>query len=166
MIRSMTGYGRSSNVLNGRDITVEIRSVNHRYYEFSSRLPRSLAFAEERLKALLQEKISRGKVEVSVQLQNVTAVSEKITVNKEIVGDYIEALRAIKDEFGLADNLSLADVMRIPDAFTVVKAEVDEEQLWSDIKSVAEEALSSFIEMREREGSRMKADILSRLKVI
>lgn len=166
MIKSMTGFGRGHEVLNGRDITVEIRSVNHRYYEFSSRLPRAYSFAEERLKSLLQGKISRGKVEVSVQVQNVTALSEKITANKEVIREYVEALREIKDELGLTDDLSLASVMRLPDAFTVVKAEADEEQLWEDLKTVAEQALVNFIRMRETEGARMKADISSRLSVI
>lgn len=166
MVRSMTGFGRGHGVLNGRDITVEIRAVNHRYYEFSCRLPRSFSFAEERLKSLLQGKISRGKVEVSVLVQNVTAVSEKITANKEVIGAYVSALREIKDEFALADDLSLAAVMRLPDAFTVVKAETDEEQLWEDLKTVSEEALANFIKMRENEGARMKADIASRLDVI
>ena len=166
MIKSMTGFGRGHEVLNGRDITVEIRSVNHRYYEFSSRLPRAYSFAEERLKSLLQGKISRGKVEVSVQVQNVTALSEKITANKEVIREYVEALREIKDELGLTDDLSLASVMRLPDAFTVVKAEADEEQLWEDLKTVAEQALVNFIRMRETEGARMKADISSRLSII
>lgn len=166
MIKSMTGFGRGHAVLNGRDITVEIRAVNHRYYEFSCRLPRAFSFAEERLKSLLQGRISRGKLEVSVLVQNVTAVSEKITANKEVIGAYVEALREIKDEFGLMDDLTLSSVMRLPDAFTVVKAETDEEQLWEDLKSVAEEALENFIKMREREGERMKADISGRLDVI
>lgn len=166
MIKSMTGFGRGHSVLNGRDITVEIRSVNHRYYEFTSRLPRALTFAEERLKTLLQGSISRGKVEVSVLVQNVTAVSENIIANKEVIGAYISALREIKDEFGLEDDLALSDVMRLPDAFTVVKVETDEEQLWEDLKAVTEEALGNFIKMRENEGARMKADIASRLDLI
>ena len=166
MIRSMTGFGRGHAVLNGRDITVELRAVNHRYYEFSCRLPRAFSFAEEKLKSLLNGKISRGKLEVSVLVQNVTAVSEKITANKEVIGAYVSALREIKDEFSLVDDLSLSSVMRLPDAFTVVKAETDEEQLWEDLKTVAEEALSNFITMRENEGARMKADISSRLDVI
>ena len=166
MIKSMTGFGRGHEVLNGRDITVEIRAVNHRYYEFSSRLPRAYTFAEEKLKALLQGKISRGKVEVSVQVQNVTAVSEKITANKEVIADYVAALREIKDELSLTDDLSLSAVMRLPDAFTVVKAETDEEQLWEDLKTVAEQALANFIRMRETEGERMKADISARLTTI
>ncbi len=166
MIKSMTGFGRGHEVLNGRDITVEIRAVNHRYYEFSSRLPRVYTFAEDKLKSLFQGKISRGKVEVSVQVQNVTAVSEKITANKEVIAEYVTALREIKDEFSLTDDLSLAAVMQLPDAFTVVKAEADEEQLWEDLKTVAEQALANFIRMRETEGERMKADILARLTAI
>lgn len=166
MIKSMTGFGRGHKVLNGRDITVEIRSVNHRYYEFSSRLPRSLNYVEERLKSLLQGRISRGKVEVSVLLNNVEAADEKITINRDVVREYIEALRSVKGEFGLTDDLALSNVLRIPDAFTVVKTETDEEQLWEDIKSTAEEALEHFISMRENEGARMKQDVLSRLAKI
>lgn len=166
MIRSMTGFGRGHAVLNGREITVEIRAVNHRYYEFSCRLPRSFTFAEERLKSLFQGKISRGKVEVSVLVQNVTAVSEKITANKEVIGAYVSALREIKDEFSLTDDLSLSAILRLPDAFTVIKEETDEEQLWEDLRTVCEEALTNFINMRENEGARMKADIASRLDII
>lgn len=166
MIKSMTGFGRGHKVLGGRDITVEIRAVNHRYYEFSCRLPRSYSFAEEKLKSLLQGKISRGKVEVSVLIQNVTAVSERITANKEVISEYVLALRAIQEELVLVDDLSLSAVMRLPDAFTVVKEEADEEQMWEDLKEVAEEALANFIEMREREGDRMKADIAERLNTI
>lgn len=163
MVKSMTGFGRGHQVLGGRDITVEIRAVNHRYYEFSCRLPRSYSFAEEKLKSLLQGKISRGKIEVSVMIQNVTAVSERITANKEVITEYVLALRAIQEELVLVDDLSLSAVMRIPDAFTVVKEEADEEQMWEDLKAVAEEALANFITMRETEGERMKADIMSRL---
>lgn len=166
MIKSMTGFGRAREILNGREITVEIRAVNHRYYEFSSRIPRGLAFAEERLKSLLRDKISRGKVEISVTVQNITAASEVIIANKEVIGGYVNALREIKDEFSLTDDLSLSAVMRLPDAFTVVKADVDEEQLWEDLRVVAESALESFGKMRETEGERLKADILSHLETI
>lgn len=166
MIKSMTGFGRGHAELSGRDITVEIRSVNHRYFEFSSRLPRNYSFAEEKLKSLLQGKISRGKVEVSVLVQNTAAVSEKITANREVIREYVDALREIKDEMELVDDLSLSAVMRLPDAFTVVKAEADEEQMWADLKTVAEEALDNFVKMRETEGARMKADLLSRLDTI
>ncbi len=166
MIKSMTGFGRGHAVLGGRDITVEIRAVNHRYYEFSCRLPRAYSFAEEKLKALLQGSVSRGKVEVSVQVQNVTAVSERITANREVITEYVTALREISEELALNDDLSLSSVLRLPDAFTVVKEEADEEQMWQDLKTVAEEALAAFVRMRETEGSRMRADIECRLDVI
>lgn len=166
MIKSMTGFGRGHKILNGRDITVEIRAVNHRYFEFNSRLPRSIGFAEERLKSMLQEHIHRGKVEVSVLLSSVEQADEKIIINKEIVRDYVEALRSVQEEFSLKDDLSLSDIMRMPDAFTVVKTETDEEQLWLDIKSTADEAIEHFLAMREAEGERMKQDILSRLTTI
>lgn len=163
MIKSMTGFGRGHRVLNGRDITVEIRAVNHRYYEFSARIPRSLGYIEEKLKSMLQGRISRGKVEVSVLVCNTEAADEKITINKEIVKEYVDALRSVREEFSLTDDLSLSNILRIPDAFTVVKTETDEEQLWQDIKSAADEALEHFISMREAEGERMKQDVASRL---
>lgn len=163
MIKSMTGFGRGHNVLNGRDITVEIRAVNHRYYEFSSRIPRSMGFAEERLKSLLQGRISRGKVEVSVLVSNTSVSDEKITLNTEVIRSYIEAMHAAGEQFGLENDISESDLLRIPDAFTVVKTDVDEEQLWEDVRVTAEQALERFISMRETEGERMKADILSRL---
>lgn len=166
MIKSMTGFGRGHEILGGRDITVEIRAVNHRYYEFGCRIPRSMGFMEEKLKSLLNGRINRGKVEVSLLIYNVDAPDEKISINKEVVKDYIDALRSVKDEFELRDDLSLSHVMRIPDAFTVVKTEADEDQLWADVKQVAEQALERFISMRETEGERMKADILSRLETI
>lgn len=165
-MQSMTGFGRGHGELNGRDITVEIRAVNHRYFEFSCRVPRAYAFAEEKLKGLVQGKISRGKVEVSVLIQNVTAASERITANKEVIAEYVMALRAIQDELVLVDDLSLSAVMRLPDAFTVVKEEADEEQMWDDLRTVAEEALEKFIAMRQTEGERMKADIAARLDSI
>lgn len=168
MIRSMTGFGRAVQVFNGKSITVEIRSVNHRYYEISCRLPRAYSFAEEKLKALLKNGISRGKIEVSVLVQNTESSQpdEKITINKEIVRAYVDALRGIKDKFALTDDLSLSAVMRLPDAFTVVKAEQDEEQMWAELEATAKLALDSFVKMRETEGSRMKADISERLKTI
>ncbi len=166
MIKSMTGFGRGHEILNGRDITVEIRSVNHRYFELNCKLPRGCAFAEERLKKLMQEKISRGKVEVFLLIYDVDAKSERVSVNKEVIRDYISAMRAVKDEFYLTDDLSLSCLLRIPDAFTVIKEETDEERLWQDLRTVAEEALDKFVSMRETEGEKLREDILSRLKDI
>lgn len=166
MIRSMTGYGSAEEVINGRSIRVEIKSVNHRYFEYSARVPRSCGFVEERMKRLLSGVISRGKVDVGVTIQTVDGIDEEININREVVKNYVEALRSVKNEFDLADDLSLSSIAKLPDVFTVVKAETDEEALWKDIESVAKRALDSFVEGREAEGERLKADVLLKVAAI
>ena len=166
MIRSMTGYGSAEEILNGRDIRVEIKSVNHRYFEYSARVPRSCGFVEERMKRLLSGAISRGKVEVGVTIQTVEGVDEAISINREVVKNYVEALRSVKNEFDLTDDLSLSSIAKLPDVFTVVKAETDEEALWSDIEAVAKKALAAFVAGREAEGERLKADVLQKIAFI
>lgn len=166
MIKSMTGYGAAEEILNGRNIRVEIKSVNHRYFEYSARVPRSCGFLEEKLKSLLSGVISRGKVDVGVTIQTVEGTNEEITINKEIVRSYVEALRGVKDEFSLKDDLSLSTIAKFPDAFTVVKVQTDEDVLWADVETVAKKAAVAFVEMRETEGKKMKADVLSRAAYI
>lgn len=166
MIRSMTGYGSAEEVINGRSIRVEIKSVNHRYFEYSARVPRSCGFVEERMKRLLSGVISRGKVDVGVTIQTVDGIDEEININREVVKNYVEALRSVKNEFDLVDDLSLSSIAKLPDVFTVVKAETDEEALWKDIESVAKRALDSFVEGREAEGERLKADVLLKIAAI
>ena len=162
----MTGYGAAEEILNGRNIRVEIKSVNHRYFEYSARVPRSCGFLEEKLKHLLSGVISRGKVDVGVMIQTVEGTNEEITINKEVVKSYVDALRSVKDEFGLTDDLSLSVVAKFPDVFTVVKAQTDEDALWADVESVAKKAAAAFVEMRETEGEKMKADVLNRAAYI
>lgn len=166
MIRSMTGYGSAEEILGGRNIRVEIKSVNHRYFEYTARVPRNCGFLEDRLKRLLSGAISRGKVEVGVTIQTVEGVDEAISINRDVVKNYVEALRSVKNEFDLTDDLSLSSVAKLPDVFTVVKAETDEEALWSDIESVAKKALAAFVEGREAEGERLKADVLQKIAFI
>ena len=163
MIRSMTGYGRGQQLLHGRSITVEIRSVNHRYFEFSCRTPRGCAFLEDRLKRTLQQAISRGKVEVSLPLQTVESRGGAVAVDHALAGQYLTALRALAAEYGLTDDLTLSTVARLPDLFTVCRGEEDEEELAADVLSVLQEALDRFVAMREAEGERLRADVLSRL---
>ena len=163
MIRSMTGYGRGQQLLHGRSITVEIRSVNHRYFEFSCRTPRGCAFLEDRLKRTLQQAISRGKVEVSLTLQTVESRGGAVAVDHALAGQYLTALRALAAEYNLTDDLTLSTVARLPDLFTVCRGEEDEEELADDVLSVLQEALDRFVAMREAEGERLRADVLSRL---
>lgn len=166
MIRSMTGYGSAEEILGGRNIRVEIKSVNHRYFEYTARVPRNCGFLEDRLKRLLSGAISRGKVEVGVTIQTVEGVDEAISINRDVVKNYVEALRSVKNEFDLTDDLSLSSIAKLPDVFTVVKAETDEEALWNDIESVAKKALAAFVEGREAEGERLKADVLQKIAFI
>ena len=155
----MTGYGRAQKILNGRDILVEIRSVNHRYYEYSSRIPRTYSYIDEKLKALLKNSISRGKVEAAVTINNIEGKDTEIAINKGVAEGYVAALRSVSEELKLADDLSLSKLMKLPDIFTVQKTPDDEEQVWNDVAEVAQEAVDKFVEMRSTEGERLKNDI-------
>lgn len=157
MIQSMTGFGRCQKTLGSRDITVEIKAVNHRYLEFSSRLPRSLGFIEDKLKAQVQSRIARGKVEVSVTVAEQKGSASRVTLNEGLALSYLEGLRIFARKNGLTDDLTLSDFCRLPDLFTTRMAEVDEEALWRDISETADGALDSFIAMRRREGEKLSA---------
>ena len=166
MIKSMTGFGRERCILDSREILVEIRSVNHRYFEFSARTPKAYGYLDEKLKAFLKNDISRGKIEVSVLIYNQEGTSAQIEVNKEIALGYIDALRNSAEELDLEDDLTLSNIMRLPDIFTVVKVSEDEEVIWNQVKSVAEKALEHFVDMRVTEGMKMYDDIVSRLNFL
>lgn len=166
MLRSMTGFGRERAEFEEREVLVEIRSVNHRFYEFSARTPRAYGYLDEKFKTLLGGKINRGKVEVSVYIYNKEGVNANITVNREIAHGYIDALRDAAGEFGLEDDLALSNIMRLPDLFTVVKTQENEEQVWEQVKTAAGAALERFIAMRDAEGVKMHEDISSRLDMI
>ncbi len=166
MIKSMTGYGRSQQIIDGRDITVEIRSVNHRYFEYSARIPRAYGYLEEKMKTFLQGSISRGKVDVGVTVFNIESKDALIEVNRSMAQGYVSALRAANEELGLEDDITLSKLMRLPDIFNVVKTEDDEEAVWNDVKTVAEAAVENFVLMRIAEGNKMTEDISSRLDYI
>ncbi len=162
MLRSMTGYGRSQKILNGRDISVEIRSVNHRYYEYTSRIPRTYSYIDEKLKAVLKTSVARGKVEVSVTINNIEGKDSQIAINKGVAEGYVTALRSISEELALNDDLTLSNLIRIPDVFNIQKTPDDEEQICADVSEVTAEALERFVAMRETEGTRLKNDILEK----
>ena len=151
MIKSMTGFGR--------EIIVEIRSVNHRYYEFTSRTPRAYGYLDEKLKGFLKSGISRGKVEASVSIYNQEGTDAEIELNKAVAKGYLDALRGAADELDLDDDITLSHIMKLPDVFTVVK-KTDE------VKDVAQVALDRFVQMRETEGVKMYDDISGRLDYI
>lgn len=162
----MTGFGREHKVIDGREYLIEIRSVNSRYYEFTAKLPRQYMYLEEKLKTLLKERISRGKVEVSLSVYNIKGKETAVTVNDLVVENYVTAMREAGEKFGLKDDLSLNSIFKMTDAFNVVRADVDEEEIWLAVKETAEGALDKFVKMRETEGEKMKADILEKLSNI
>lgn len=172
MPRSMTGYGRAQRLADGRDVLVEIRAVNHRYYEFSARLPRTCLYLEEKLKSFLNGQIARGKVEVSVTVTRPDGRDAQIAVNRSVAEGYVNALRTMNAELGaegagwLADDLTLSSLLRLPDLFTVTKEQDDEEQIWAIVSDAAGEALQSFLQMRETEGKRLAGDLLQKLSGI
>lgn len=166
MIKSMTGYGRCQQTIDGRDILVEIKSVNHRFFEFSARVPRVYGYLESQLKSYLQGKISRGKVDVGVTILTLEGIDANVEINHALVQSYVNALRSVKDEFDLTDDLSLSAISQFADIFTVRKNVEDEQVIWDSVRTVLDEALANFVRMREVEGEQMKADILSRLATI
>ena len=172
VLRSMTGYGRAQKIINGRDILVEIRSVNHRYYEYSSRVPRAYSYIDEKLKALLKSAISRGKAEVSVTINNIEGRDTVIAVNKDVAEGYVNALRTLNEELGndgstwLEDDIKLSKLIKLPDIFNVQKAPDNEEEVWADVAEVASEAISRFVEMRTKEGEKLYADVNSKAELV
>ena len=166
MSLSMTGYGRGNAVLHGRDLTVELRSVNSRFFEYSSKIPRSCAFLDDKLKKLLAQKISRGKVELSLQIQNVEAAETVVEVNMALARSYRQALLSIGEEFELKDTTTAEVLARFPDVLTVRHVATNEEELWQDVQEVAGLALENFIAMRAVEGEKLKQDVLNRLQFL
>ena len=144
MIRSMTGYGRSQQQLNGWDITVEIKSVNHRYFEFSCRTPRNCAFLEDKLKAQVQSRISRGKVDCYCAIVSTDAGDSAVLFNRALAKSYLAAMRELSEETGLPFEVTLRDLARLPDVFTVERAVSDEEALTAAVQTVAAEALGAL----------------------
>lgn len=162
MIKSMTGYGRAQGAFSGGDITVEIKSVNNRYLDCGVKLPRVYGFVEDSVKTLVQNTISRGKVDVFVTINASAADNVKISVNKPLVQGYVDALRQIAEEFGVQDDVSVSLLSRFNDVFTVEKVEADEDEVRGAICGVVSEALSAFDVMRTREGEALKNDLLAK----
>jgi uncharacterized protein (TIGR00255 family) len=163
MIRSMTGYGRCQEINGGWDISVEIKSVNHRYFEFSCRLPRSCAYLEDKLKGLVQSRISRGKIDLYLSLSSVEGDDMTIKFNLALAKNYLSGLNELSSQTGLENDVTLSALSRFPDIFTLERAKIDEDELLACVKSTALKALDSFVGMREEEGRRLKEDLLSRL---
>ena len=166
MIKSMTGFGRASGSQGGFEVTIELRSVNHRYFEFTTRRPRAFQFAEEKLKALCQQSISRGKVEASVFIEDTGENATEIEINRQYADAYLKALKTLSKEYKLKNDVKASSFIGNSEMFKLRRKEIDDEQVLEAVLPVAEEAIKSFIAMRETEGERLKADISSRAETI
>ena len=162
MVKSMTGYGRAEDTLNGCTITVELRSVNNRYLDCNVRMPRLYLFAEETIKSRVQNTISRGKVDVFVTLDSTGGEQVQVSVIPPLADGYYAALIQLAERYGLSKDISVSLLSRFPDVLLAEKAEEDVEQRAQDICSVLDRALADFDQMRTREGARLEADVLSR----
>ena len=162
----MTGYGRAVETVNGREFTVELRSVNNRYLDCSVRLPRLLSFAEDAVKQAVKASVSRGKVDVFISLRTEAEDDVQVNLNRGVLEGYLNAMRQMVTEFGVQDDISVSTVSRLPEVFVVEKKEVDEEQLLCDLLQVVTKALEGYDAMRAREGAALDADLRSRGETI
>ena len=166
MVRSMTGFGRAKKQIGGFDVTVEIKSVNHRYFEFSCRIPRSYNFLEEKLKNFLSQKISRGKVEVSVLIDDLNQNSTVVEINREYADAYIKALNDLSKEYKLKNDLKVSTLANNAEMFKVKRVAVEDEVIEAAVMPVLQEAAESFIAMRSVEGERLLKDVTDRTDFI
>ena len=166
MVKSMTGYGRAVETVNGREFTVEIRSVNNRYLDCTVKLPRSFSFAEEAVKAAVKAAVSRGKVDVYISVRSETEADVQVTLNKPVVEGYLAAMRQMVADYGVKDDISVSTLSRMSDVFVVDKPKADEDQLKADLLSVVDKALLAYDAMRVTEGLALENDLRSRAGTI
>ena len=162
MIKSMTGYGRAVEMVNGREFTVEIRSVNNRYLDCTVKMPRMVSFAEDAVKQAVKAAISRGKVDVFITIKSEASDDTKISLNAAVLNGYLAAMRQMVSEYGVQDDISVSTVSRLPDVFTVEKPEVDEDALKADLMQVVAAALEGYNAFRATEGAALDADLRKR----
>ena len=162
----MTGYGRARETLNGRDITVEVRSVNNRYLDCTVKVPRAYIFVEDAVKSQVQKAVSRGKVDVFITIDATAADETVVSVNEPLARGYYQALTQLRDMFSLQDDLTAATLARFPDVLTVTKAEEDLESVATDICAVLDDALAAYNAMRTTEGGKLSEDIAGRAATI
>ena len=166
MVKSMTGYGRCREVVDGRDILVEVKSVNSRYIDANIKTGRLYNALEEKLKSLASTYISRGKVDIYLTVENLDGEKTQLNVNKEYLESYIHLLRKIQQEYGLGGDVTVQTVANKPDIFSQVKADEDMDEVWTAVEPVARKAFGIFMEMRKAEGQKMAADVLNHLTTL
>ena len=158
----MTGYGRFEGVIEGRNVIFEIKSVNHRFFELQCRTPRGCGFIEETIKALVSQNVTRGKIDVYVSIEADDGLAAEVTINQSLAAGYVKALQQLRDSYDLADDISVSSVASYNDIFTVRKAPENEEKLCAVTAQAGQKAVADFLAMREKEGAKLREDVLSR----
>lgn len=166
MVMSMTGFGRCEATIGGRQITVEIKSVNHRFFEFTCRTTRGYSFLEEKAKSFVNQRVARGKVDMFISITADETAAADVTVNHSLAAGYIKAFDELSQTYGIENDTTVSTLSRYGDIFTVHKAPEDEDKVWEDAKQAVDVALTNFMTMREAEGQKLKQDVLSRADTI
>ena len=163
MIRSMTGYGGAKGVVEGLNVTVELKSVNNRYLDIAVRMPRNFLFAEDAVKSTIQQHVSRGKLDVFVTIDSSQAADTVLRVNEPLLRAYIDTLNTLAVRYDLKNDMSLMSLMRFPDILSVEKAEADQDKIRAGLVALTQQALADYDQMREREGAKLRADVEEKL---
>ncbi|MBR3132502.1 MAG: YicC family protein [Clostridia bacterium] len=165
MIRSMTGFGRSKIEIEGKEYNVEIRSVNHKYTDISVKLPRQISYLEDKIRKTIADKISRGKIDIFVGLQDYSENGKDIKINREIAKAYINEFKALAEETGISQDINIIDIAKLPEVLNI-KNEENEDEIWNEVSTALNLAIDNFIEMREIEGKKIKEDLKNRIKYV
>ena len=165
MIRSMTGYGKQSLIVEKREYQVEIKSVNHRYLDINIKLPKSISYLEDTIKKEISAKIKRGKIDVFITFENNSQEGKNITINKELAKLYIEQLKQLAQEEKISSNIEAMDIVKLPDVLEI-KTDEEDERIQNELIEVVQGAISKIIEMKNVEGSKIEQDLLQRIDKI
>lgn len=165
MLKSMTGYGRGKFEVDGREYTVEIKTINHRYNEISIRMPRYLNFLEDKLRQYVSKTISRGKTDIYIGLNNLSDKGRTVKLDKKLVGVYLEEMKELISAYQVPDDITATSLIRLPDVI-ITENDVEEDLYWEELKKTTDIALTNLLEARELEGKRLKEDIEKRIEVL
>ena len=166
MLKSMTGFGRAKYEENSREYIIDIKSVNNRYSDISIKMPRSISFLEEKVKQKVTASISRGKVEVYITFNNYSEKGKNIRINSELAKRYINEIKLLSEDTDINQQINIQEILKLPDVLNIQLDQESEEAIWTELEKALSEAIANFIDMREKEGNKIKEDLENRLLTI
>ncbi|MBQ6991842.1 MAG: YicC family protein [Clostridia bacterium] len=166
MIKSMTGFGRSKYENDSREYLVEIKSVNNRFNDVNIKIPRAIGFLEEKVKKVITNSVSRGKIDVFISFTNNSEKGKSIKINTELAKLYVQEIKKLAQDANIIDNVSVMEVTKLPEVFTIKLEEDDEELLWNELEICLKDAINNFVQMRTNEGEKIKKDLVERIEII